>query len=339
MDKKRAVVLVDLENIWMALSSRGQRLDSFALMDTIIGSGYTVVLGQSYCDYEQSRFGEGFQRDQTTAGFRQVQCPRVNIGGGARKSTVDPEIINDVNWALLNLDFDSLVLVAGDRDFIRAGQSVKNTGKEFALVSVGDSVSADLKRAADRIIAFEAIEEEILAEIETPEPQERELRDEPGLDLEALRAHFTAGGTHDELDLVAVGLSEPTDPIPLTEIGRVFTLEQDDIDLFLDGCDPEVREFIMAVYPKVSEIIWSENRLGHPSTLRHIANMLSGNVYGETAQINGFCVSREELFNLTKLSASYGVLEASSMFAGTTSRKINREHPFVMWLSRNAKVY
>jgi len=329
---KRAIVLVDLDYVWSEFNRKGEKFDPFALMDLVRSSGYTISLAQSYCDYQQVRFGENFQRDQTSAGLRQIQCPLVHVGGGNRKSTVDPEIIDDISWAVRCLEFDSLVLIAGDRDFMKAAQSVKNTGREFCLVRVGDGVSGDLSRAADAFIDVpmglngEVVVEEPLAPVDGE--VSASITDD---EIRKLQEHFA----HREgfaPQPVAKAALDRVDPIPLSDIGRVFTLEQDEIDGYLDGCQEEVRAYLLTVFPRVKRIIEGESRLGRPAALKHIVNMLAGDPWSDPIPLGDLVMDREDLFHLVKLAASYGVLVRHDGFVGITSYKVSTDHAFLRWL-------
>lgn len=333
---KRAIVLVDLDYIWSEFNKKGEKFDPFGLMDLIRKAGYTISLAQSYCDYQQVRFGGNFQRDQTAAGFRQIQCPLVHVGGGIRKSTVDPEIIDDIGWAVRHLDFDSLVLVAGDRDFMKAAQSVKNTGREFCLVRAGDGVSGDLSRAADCFIdvlilpAADAASEQGAGEVVVDE--QPAITDEV---LRRLQEHFAGREGHEPVK----DLSFPFDgvtPIPLADIGRVFTLEQDEIDSYLDGCTEDVRGYLVTVFPRVERIIEGEAHAGRPVALRHIVNMLAGDPWANPISLGMLVMERDDLFHLVKLAASYGVLERQEGFTGITSYKLSENHAFLDWLKKNS---
>lgn len=329
---KRAIVLVDLDYVWSEYNKKGEKFDPFSLMDLVRSAGYTISLAQSYCDYQQVRFGENFQRDQTAAGFRQIQCPLVHVGGGIRKSTVDPEIIDDISWAVRSLEFDSLVLIAGDRDFMKAAQSVKNTGREFCLLRVGTGVSGDLSRAADCFIDAPLGDgfgpTDVEAAIESLEVQEPSVTDE---ELRELQEHFAGREGHEpQKDLpVPVGGVEP---IPLADIGRVFTLEKDEIDYYLDGCVEDVRGYLLTVFPRVRSVIDGETHLGRPVALKHLVNMLAGDPWSNPVPLGMLVMEREDLFHLVKLAASYGVLVRQDGFTGITSYKLSAEHGFVKWL-------
>lgn len=329
---KRAIVLVDLDYVWSEYNKKGEKFDPFALMDLVRSAGYTISLAQSYCDYQQVRFGESFQRDQTAAGFRQIQCPLVHVAGGIRKSTVDPEIIDDINWAVRCLEFDSLVLIAGDRDFMKAAQSVKNTGREFCLLRVGSGVSGDLSRAADRFIDAPLGDGAGPTEVEAAaESREAEVPLVTEEELRQLQEHFAGREGHEPRKDVAVP-AEGVAPIPLADIGRLFMLDKDEIDSYLDSCIEDVRKYLLTVFPRVRRVIDGETHLGRPVALRHLVNMLAGDPWSNLISLGMLVMEREDLFHLVKLAASYGVLAKQDGFTGITSYKLSSEHEFVKWL-------
>jgi hypothetical protein len=223
-------------------------------------------------------------------------------------------------------------LIAGDRDFMKAAQSVKNTGREFCLLRVGTGVSGDLSRAADCFIDAPLGDgfgpTDVEAAIESLEVQEPSVTDE---ELRELQEHFAGREGHEpQKDLpVPVGGVEP---IPLADIGRVFTLEKDEIDYYLDGCVEDVRGYLLTVFPRVRSVIDGETHLGRPVALKHLVNMLAGDPWSNPVPLGMLVMEREDLFHLVKLAASYGVLVRQDGFTGITSYKLSAEHGFVKWL-------
>jgi hypothetical protein len=112
----------------------------------------------------------------------------------------------------------------------------------------------------------------------------------------------------------------------------VFTLEQDEIDGYLDGCQEEVRAYLLTVFPRVKRIIEGESRLGRPAALKHIVNMLAGDPWSDPIPLGDLVMDREDLFHLVKLAASYGVLVRHDGFVGITSYKVSTDHAFLRWL-------
>jgi len=274
-----AIMLMDLANVSCGLRDLGYVLDPINTYRNLLGvEGLERIVGMlSFGEYATAHFPKPFQRNLMAAGFQLIQCPRLDNLSADGKSTDDDELLMQAHW-LLNegLNFDTVFLVTGDRNFLRVAQRYMNAGKKVILVNPNLlSASHDLRNAIGQEI-------ELLALINLVSP-------EPGPVVEVAEI-----STSDVTSAPAPESINPPQPLTVPCIELVGNPNPTELELmyYLIGCDsieqigeildhsesdPTLRwaATLDEFYRALEILLMKQESMGLPSAFSHLLNVLS----------------------------------------------------------------
>ena len=146
-----AAVFVDFENLFASLKNRseftGHRTRDLALqmLENLKGrlrsEGFQMVLGRSYAAFDTYP-GMEVAHDLALMGFD----PQYVLAAPNGRSSSDVQLACDVCRVLFRrADIETLVIVAGDRDFIPIARQVLEENRGLRMVAIPDATSGDLR--------------------------------------------------------------------------------------------------------------------------------------------------------------------------------------------------
>lgn len=146
-----AAVFVDFENLFASLKNRseftGQRTRDLALamLENLKGrlrsEGFQMVLGRSYAAFDTYP-GMEVAHDLALMGFD----PQYVLAAPNGRSSSDVQLACDVCRVLFRrADIETVVIVAGDRDFIPIARQVLEENRGLRMVAIPDATSGDLR--------------------------------------------------------------------------------------------------------------------------------------------------------------------------------------------------
>jgi len=146
-----AAVFVDFENLFASLKNRpeftGQRTRDIALTmlenlkSRLRGEGMQMVLGRSYAAFDTYP-GMEVAHDLALMGFD----PQYVLVSPSGKSSSDVQLAVDVCRVIFRrADIETIVIVAGDRDFIPIARQVLEGNRGLRMVGIPDATSGDLR--------------------------------------------------------------------------------------------------------------------------------------------------------------------------------------------------
>ena len=146
-----AAVFVDFENLFASLKNRteftGQRTRDVALTmlenlkSRLRGEGMQMVLGRSYAAFDTYP-GMEVAHDLALMGFD----PQYVLVSPSGKSSSDVQLAVDVCRVIFRrADIETIVIVAGDRDFIPIARQVLEENRGLRMVGIPDATSGDLR--------------------------------------------------------------------------------------------------------------------------------------------------------------------------------------------------
>ena len=146
-----AAVFVDFENLFASLKNRseftGHRTRDLALqmLENLKGrlrsEGFQMVLGRSYAAFDTYP-GMEVAHDLALMGFD----PQYVLAAPNGRSSSDVQLACDVCRVLFRrTDIETVVIVAGDRDFIPIARQVLEENRGLRMVAIPDATSGDLR--------------------------------------------------------------------------------------------------------------------------------------------------------------------------------------------------
>jgi uncharacterized LabA/DUF88 family protein len=146
-----AAVFVDFENLFASLKNRpelnGQRTRDVALTmlenlkARLRSEGLQMVLGRSYAAFDTYP-GMEVAHDLALMGFD----PQYVLVSPSGKSSSDVQLAVDVCRVIFRrADIETIVIVAGDRDFIPIARQVLEENRGLRMVGIPDATSGDLR--------------------------------------------------------------------------------------------------------------------------------------------------------------------------------------------------
>lgn len=146
-----AAVFVDFENLFASLHGRsertGQRTRDLALTmlenlkARLRSEGLQMVMGRSYAAFDAYP-GMEVAHDLALMGFD----PQYVLVAPSGRSSSDVQLAVDVCRVLYRrADIETVVIVAGDRDFIPIARQVMEENRGLRMVAIPDAVSGDLR--------------------------------------------------------------------------------------------------------------------------------------------------------------------------------------------------
>lgn len=195
--RKEVALFIDFEHIrYGTLQAYGVEPSASLLIETARKYGL-VNIARAYADFEN--FPPEVLRDLQVSGITAVNVQAHTVGD-RRKSGADMDMLVDVVETLLDrAAISTLILMTGDRDFLRVVTMARNRfAKEVIISGVPGSVSQDLISAASgdfdplEIPGFERIDRDGPG-VERLAPSSRIERIERGEQVERDRDHVTYG--------------------------------------------------------------------------------------------------------------------------------------------------
>ncbi len=93
--------------------------------------------------------------------FHVVTRPLVMDKGQVKEKGIDVNIASDIIWHGLSNNYDSFILISGDRDLIECLERMKDNGKRVIIANFEGKISREIKKIADKYINLSEKKEEI----------------------------------------------------------------------------------------------------------------------------------------------------------------------------------
>ena len=155
----RVGIFIDHANLECAAQALNFSVDYQALPHILKGDGSlmgTWLYGASRRNYNRQKSFYNFLRNNEYTVFTKEVVDRAD---GSSKANVDIELALDAHRLADN--FDTLVLISGDGDFVRLVEELKQKGKKVEVVSHSSHTSYKLRKIADRFIPLATIQNQI----------------------------------------------------------------------------------------------------------------------------------------------------------------------------------
>jgi uncharacterized LabA/DUF88 family protein len=146
-------IFLDLDNLVIGAKQANLTFDINLILDEIkrVTNG-RIVLRRSYGDWRQ---GQKLLKELTAAGFTTQSTIRLN---NFSKNIADMQIVVDTMDTLIDgHQYNSYVLITGDRDFTPLVQSLRKRGKQVIGVGVKHTASPSLVSLCDQYIYYEQL--------------------------------------------------------------------------------------------------------------------------------------------------------------------------------------
>ena len=93
--------------------------------------------------------------------FHIVTRPLIIRDGQIKEKGIDVNIASDIIWHGLSNNYDTFILISGDRDLIECLERMKDNGKRVIIANFERNISREIKKIADKYINLSGIKEEI----------------------------------------------------------------------------------------------------------------------------------------------------------------------------------
>ena len=93
--------------------------------------------------------------------FHIVTRPLIIRDGQIKEKGIDVNIASDIIWHGLSNNYDTFILISGDRDLIECLERMKDNGKRVIIANFDRNISREIKKIADKYINLSGIKEEI----------------------------------------------------------------------------------------------------------------------------------------------------------------------------------
>ena len=159
--KNDVAVYLDLDNLLIGAIEANLRFDVDLILHHIKQiTGGRVVLRRAYGDWRQRA---NMTRSLAAAGFELQSTVRL---GSNSKNLADMQMVVDAMGTLVDRqEFNSYVLITGDRDFVPLVQALRRRGKQVIGVGVKHTTSQRLTQLCDAFIYYDAIAAEANKEV------------------------------------------------------------------------------------------------------------------------------------------------------------------------------
>ena len=151
--KNDVAIFLDLDNLVIGAKQANLTFDINLILDEIkrVTNG-RIVLRRSYGDWRQ---GQKLLKELAVAGFTTQSTVRLN---NFSKNLADMQIVVDTMDTLIDgHQYNSYVLITGDRDFTPLVQSLRKRGKNVIGVGVKHTASPSLVSLCDHYIYYEQL--------------------------------------------------------------------------------------------------------------------------------------------------------------------------------------
>ncbi|EDM81269.1 hypothetical protein PPSIR1_40335 [Plesiocystis pacifica SIR-1] len=154
----RIAMFIDFENLVYGLENTEQHegradiaLDVERLVRFARDEGRLIV-ARAYADWRSASVRQ-HQRDLYVQGIEPINVLGRRHGSEV-KNSVDVALAVDAVESLFERDYDTFVLISGDRDFLPLLRCIRSHGKRVVGVSVRESASRDLPNLCDRFVFY-----------------------------------------------------------------------------------------------------------------------------------------------------------------------------------------
>lgn len=93
--------------------------------------------------------------------FHIITRPLVIDKGQVKEKGIDVNIASDIIWHGLSNNYDTFVLISGDRDLIKCLERMKDNGKRVIIANFEGKISREVKKIADKYINLSEKKDEI----------------------------------------------------------------------------------------------------------------------------------------------------------------------------------
>ncbi len=146
-ERRKAVVLLDYENVFLSAAKEGKVFDLSKIIE-IIKDDLNVIIKGAFCFVPYSFISEGFINEFDEAGFYTIACPATKDETTKEKNRVDIRMIEFAKMMYEASYIDDIVIVSNDSDFSRLANYFKHRGKRVIVIGT-KNISAALIRVAD----------------------------------------------------------------------------------------------------------------------------------------------------------------------------------------------
>ena len=150
---KRFYVAIDNSNLYKDVIenfSRDARIDYGKLLKEVLGhrdaTHMEVVIYVSEEQGNQSKINLYHMMEYM--GYRVIVLPLVKKGDEYVEKGLDVALAVDMIYAACCLDFDTFILLAGDRDYLHLVEKIRDLGKKIEVVFFKKSCADELMRKA-----------------------------------------------------------------------------------------------------------------------------------------------------------------------------------------------
>lgn len=159
MPQDRVAMFIDFENLVYGVENNESNTDELEydvdiqrLVRFVRDEG-RLVLARAYADWRNAGVRQ-HQRDLYVQGIETVNVFGRRHGNDINKNAVDVALAVDAVRSLYERQFDTFVLISGDRDFLPLLRVVREHGHRIIGVSVRESTSRDLPNLCDRFVYY-----------------------------------------------------------------------------------------------------------------------------------------------------------------------------------------
>lgn len=93
--------------------------------------------------------------------FHVVTRPLILDKGILKEKGIDVNIASDIIWHGLSDNYDSFILISGDRDLIECLERMKDNGKKVIIANFEGKISREVRKMADKYINLSEKKQEI----------------------------------------------------------------------------------------------------------------------------------------------------------------------------------
>lgn len=164
--ESKAIIFIDGTNLLVQLSRqmgvnfRADNPPPSAIALTKLGIDSILFWAQSWHVTRRSWYGSYKGNEETHSRLRELlrrygYDPSLFKQTGGREKGVDIALTKDMLVHAFNRNFDIIILIAGDEDYVQLVQEAKRYGSSIQVSFFRDGLSPNLKVSADNFIALE----------------------------------------------------------------------------------------------------------------------------------------------------------------------------------------
>jgi len=176
--KEKLMIFIDGGNLFGAVKEKNIKIDFRKLAD-FLAEGFNLIRVYYYTgvptlkSWDKSRdskkqFKEKISNQikfldglEFNYNFHVVKKPLSFDKGFLKEKGVDVNIASDIIWHGLSDNYDSFILISGDRDLMDCLMRMKDNGKKVIVANFENRISREIKKIADKYINLSDYLEEI----------------------------------------------------------------------------------------------------------------------------------------------------------------------------------